>query len=97
MRIVQFSFITMLSFSHAVIAAETTSSFDEIPTFGGPSSTGVQLIEDNQRQTGDFIQDSMPGWFAYKDKLMDGQGLAIGINYSTLYQKASTTLDENNA
>ena len=34
---------------------ETTSSFDEIPTFGGPSSTGAQLIEDNQRQAGKYL------------------------------------------
>ena len=77
--------------------AETISSFDEIPTFGGPSSTGVQLIDDNQRQTGDFIQDAVPGWFAFKDRLMDEQGLALGINYSTLYQKASAALGEDNA
>jgi hypothetical protein len=76
---------------------ETTSSFDEIPTFGGPSSTGAQLIEDNQRQAGDFVQDAMPGWFAFKDKLMNEYGLAIGINYSTLYQKASDALGEDNA
>ena len=31
---------------------ETTSSFDEIPTFSGPSSIGAQLIEENQRQAG---------------------------------------------
>jgi porin len=76
---------------------ETTSSFDEIPTFGGPSSTGAQLIEDNQRQAGDFVQDAIPGWFAFKDKLMNEYGLAIGINYSTLYQKASDALGEDNA
>ena len=88
----------LLQSSFAVSAStETASSFDEIPTFGGPSSTGAQLIEDNQRQTGDFIQDAMPGWFAYKDRMMDEHGLALGINYSTLYQKASTALGEDNA
>ncbi|MGB5677242.1 MAG: carbohydrate porin, partial [Gammaproteobacteria bacterium] len=81
----------------AIAEQAATSSFDEIPTFGGPSSTGTQLIEDNQRVTGDFIQDSMPGWFAYKDRLMDEHGFALGVNYSTLYQKASAALGEDNA
>jgi hypothetical protein len=40
----------LLQFSLGQFAyGDTTSSFDEIPTFGGPSSTGAQLIEDNQR------------------------------------------------
>ena len=88
---------TMFTQTNVIAEEDTTSSFDDIPIFGGPSSTGVQLIDDNQRTTGDFIQDSMPGWFAFKDRLMDEHGLALGINYSTLYQKASDALGEDNA
>ena len=53
MRIAYFLFIAMLSFSQAIIAAETSSSFGEIATFGGPGSTGAQLIEDISRAVPD--------------------------------------------
>jgi len=74
--------------------AEITSSYDEIPVFGGPSSVGVELKDDNQIPlTGDFIKDNMQGWFATKEKVMKDNGLAYGLNFSTLYQQANSSGD----
>lgn len=78
--------------------SESESSFDDIPVFGGPSSTGAELKAENApAPTGDLIKDAMPGWFATKDKVMKEHGLAYGINYSTAYQTASDALGEDNA
>lgn len=74
--------------------AEETSAYDDIPEFGGPSSVGVQLKDDNEViTTGDFIKDSMPGWFSTKEEVMKEHGLAYGLNFSTLYQTANSTDD----
>ncbi|MDX2486082.1 MAG: porin [Gammaproteobacteria bacterium] len=74
------------------------SSYDDIPVFGGPSSTGAELKEENApTATGDLIKDAMPDWFATKDKIMKEHGLAYGINYSTAYQSANNSSGEDNA
>ena len=72
--------------------SEEKSAYDDIPEFGGPSSVGVQLKDDNQIPlTGDFVKDNMQGWFAKKEEVMKNHGLAYGLNFSTLYQKANST------
>jgi len=86
-----------LMLTQAVIAQET-SIYDDIPEFGGPSSVGVELKNDNRAPaTGDFIKDSMPEWFTTKKEILDKHGLAYGLNISTLYQKASASLGEDDA
>jgi len=88
----------LLFTASAHVHAEEGSSFDDIPVFGGPSSTGAELKAENApAPTGDLIKDAMPGWFATKDRIMKEHGLAYGINYSTAYQKASDALGEDNA
>ena len=81
---------TTLMISQTVISEEK-SAYDEIPEFGGPSSVGVVLKDDNQPATGDFIKDAFPGWFKTKEDVMKKHGLAYGFNLSTLYQKANST------
>ena len=72
--------------------SEEKSAYDDIPEFGGPSSVGVELKDDNQIPlTGDFVKDNMQGWFAKKEEVMKKHGLAYGLNFSTLYQKANST------
>ena len=91
-KILAFTVLTSAVFlSHASLAEEK-SAYDDIPEFGGPSSVGVQLKDDNQIPlTGDFIKDNMQGWFANKEAVMKKHGLAYGLNFSTLYQKANST------
>jgi len=78
--------------------SESESSYENIPVFGGPGSTGAILKEDNAPTlTGDLIKDAMPGWFATKDRIMKEHGFAYGINYSTAYQSANNSSGEDNA
>ena len=78
--------------------AEQESAYDDIPEFGGPSSVGVQMKEENKpAATGDFIKDAMPGWFDTKEQVMKDHGLAYGFNYSTLYQGANNAVGEDKA
>ena len=80
------------------VLSESESSFDDIPVFGGPSSTSAELKAENApAPTGDLIKDLMPDWFAAKERIKQEHGLAFGLNYSTAYQKASDALGEDNA
>lgn len=89
--------VLALSVSGSALS-ESESYFDDIPVFGGPSSTGAELKAENApAPTGDVIKDAMPGWFTRKDKVMKEHDLAYGINYSTAYQSASDALGEDNA
>ena len=89
------AFTLMLS---QTVNAQETSVYDDIPEFGGPSSVGVELKDDNKTPaTGDFIKDAMPGWFATKKQMVEKHGLAYGLNLSTLYQSASAALGEDDA
>ena len=83
---------TTLMFSQTSFAEEK-SAYDDIPEFGGPSSVGVELKDDNQPATGDFVKDAFPGWFKTKEEIMKEHGLAYGFNLSTLYQKANSSGD----
>ncbi len=81
-----------------VAGAQETSIYDDIPEFGGPSSVGVELKNDNKSPaTGDFIKDSMPGWFSTKQAMVEKHGLAYGLNLATLYQNASASLGADDA
>jgi len=81
-----------------VVNAQGSSVYDDIPEFGGPSSVGVELKDDNKTPaTGDFIKDGMPGWFSTKQGIVEKHGLAYGLNLSTLYQSASAALGEDDA
>jgi porin len=76
----------------------SVTAFDDIPQFGGPGSTGVDLRDDNQpAKDTDFIRDNMEGWFSSKERMMQDHGLAYGMNYSNLYQKATAALGDDNA
>ena len=81
-----------------VVNAQGSSVYDDIPEFGGPSSVGVELKDDNKTPaTGDFIKDGLPGWFSTKQKMVEKHGLAYGLNLSTLYQSASAALGDDNS
>ena len=83
---------------YAPLVTASESSFEDIPVFGGPSSTGAELQAENApAPTGDLIKDAMPGWFVNKDRIMQEHGLAYGVNYSLAYQKASDAAGDDDA
>ena len=82
----------------SVARAQEKAVYDDIPEFGGPSSVGVELKDDNRPSAaGDFVKDGMPGWFTTKQAMVEKHGLAYGLNFSTLYQSASESLGEDEA
>ena len=97
-QIVTFPLLISSLLSATVTSAQDKSLYDDIPEFGGPGSVGVELKEDNRTPaTGDFVEDSLPGWFAAKQEMVERHGLAYGLNLSTLYQSASESLGEDEA
>lgn len=102
-KLLRYLFVLIVVFLfHTSVNAEDQSTsgtaFEEIPQFGGPGSTGVDLRDDNQpAKDKDFIRDNLEGWFSTKERMMQEHGLAYGVNYSTLYQKATAALGDDNA
>jgi porin len=77
------------------------SGYEDIPEFGGPSSTGTQLRMDDAVKEPAF---RLPGfdrflkpWFDWKGRVNEKLGLAFGLNYTALSQWASESLGEDHA
>ena len=91
-------FLAVILIAPPTISAEGGSAYEGIPEFGGPGSVGVDLKEENQpAKTGDFVKDLIPGWFETKEQAMSDNGLAYGVNFSMLYQKADNAVGEDDA
>ena len=92
------------------IAADTAADSTENPSapiyrnievFGGPSSVGGQLREDNEPPPAQYrlqsIQDALRPWYEFKEKLNNDHGLQYGVNWTMLYQAATSSRGENDA
>ena len=81
-------------------SAGTTSIYEDIPQFGGPTSVGGQLAEDAvvvpqfrlQR-----LQDAFAPWYGFKERLNDRCGLQFNIDESMFYQTVTDSLGETEA
>jgi porin len=73
------------------------SGFEDVPEFGGPSSVGSTLREDDKVETTVFrwdgIQRGLAPYFDWKGRINQQHGLAFGSDYTVLYQGASGGLD----
>ena len=63
-----------------------------VPQFGGPSSVGGELNEDEMVFQAapriDLLRPLLNPYFEFKDDLVDQAGLTIGFDYTTLWQGA---------
>jgi len=77
------------------------SGFAEIPQFGGPSSVGAQLEEDNVEKVPllrfPAIDRALTPWFDWKGDLNENYGLSFGLDYTALAQGVSENPGEDNA
>jgi len=77
----------------------TKSGFKSKPGFGGPTSVGEQLREDDELKEPAFrfpkFHAFFKPWFGWKKELNDKHGLQLGLDYNALYQGASATLPDN--
>ena len=79
----------------------TKSGFDDVPQFGGPSSVGALLREDNKVRKPFFrlegIDNTLKPYFDWKGNLNEKYGLSIGFDYTALGQHITNSLGEDNA
>jgi porin len=69
---------------------KTKSGYVDIPLFGGPSSVGAELQEEDQVKVPLFrfpaIDRALKPWFNLKERVNRKLGLQFGLNYNALYQ-----------
>jgi len=82
-------------------ASQTKSGFEDVPQFGGPSSVGGSLREDDEVRKPWFrlegVDRALQPWFDWKGGLNKDYGLSFGLDYTALGQKASDSLGKDNA
>ena len=75
--------------------------YRDITQFGGPSSVGGQLAEDNHVSAPRFrcqrFQQHFAPWFEFKNRIDESCGLQFNIDESMFYQTASNSLGESEA
>jgi porin len=78
----------------------TTSIYEDIPQFGGPTSVGGQLAEDAAvvpQYRLQRLQDYLDPWYQLKERVNQGHGLQFNIDESMLYQTATDSPGESDA
>lgn len=80
---------------------KTKSGYEDIHPFGGPSSTGAQLEEDNEVKVPllrfPAIDNALRPWFDWKGKLNKDYGFSFGLDYTALGQVVNNSPGEDNA
>ncbi|MEN8809403.1 MAG: carbohydrate porin, partial [Desulfobacterales bacterium] len=80
---------------------KTKSGYGDIHPFGGPSSTGAQLEEDNAVKVPllrfTAIDNALSPWFDWKGKLNKDYGFSFGLDYTALGQVVNNSPGEDNA
>jgi len=81
-------------------AEEASSSYADIPQFGGPSSVGAGLTEDRAPKTPWYrfpgAERRLRPYFDWKERLNERYGMAFGVDYTTLYQVATESAGHEN-
>jgi porin len=79
----------------------TKSGYEDESGFGGPSSTGAQLEEDNLEKVPLLrlpgIDRALKPWFDWKGRLNKDYGLSFGFDYTALYQEVTESPGEDSA
>ena len=67
------------------------SGYDDMPRFGGPSSVGGTLEEDDRAEGYRFdgLQRGLKPYFDWKARVNERHGLAFSFDYTALYQGAN--------
>ena len=80
---------------------KTKSGYKAESGFGGPSSTGAQLEEDNVEKVPLLrfpgIDRALEPWFDWKGRLNKDYGLQFGLDYTALYQGVTESPGEDSA
>ena len=91
----------MITASNTEPIVESSSLYQNIEQFGGPSSVSGQLAEDSTVNAPEFrcnrLQQLSDPWFEFKQRLDDSCGLQLSIDESMFYQTATSSLGETDA
>ena len=72
------------------------SGYDELPEFGGPESVTSELKRNDADRESvyqfDNLQRNLAPYFDWKRRVNDNNGLALGFQFYSLYQQASSSL-----
>ncbi len=90
--------------SEVATAAESQplrTGYEDVPQFGGPTSVGGTLKEDDEAKETVFrfdgLQRHLEPYFDFKARMNEEHGFAFGVDYTALYQGASEGLTEDQA
>ena len=78
----------------------TTSIYQNVPQFGGPTSVGGQLAEDAvvvPQYRFQRLQNAFALWYGFKERLNDRCGLQFNIDESMFYQTVTDSPGETEA
>jgi porin len=96
--------ISIFSSGQLVLAQESgqvqrlRSGYDNVPEFGGPNSVGRTLKEDDVEGSElEGFKKFFEPYFGFKEWMNKEYGLAFSFDYTTMYQGASDSLEEDTA
>ena len=69
--------------------AENASSYDNVPSFGGPDAVENTIKIDASDKKAAVEERFSQDWFDWKAKLQEDQGLSIGIDYTSVFLNSS--------
>ena len=85
----------------AVQGIQSRSGYSDVPEFGGPSSVGAGLRQDDETKAGlirlKFLDRALKPWFDFKGRVNKRIGLAFGLDYTAIYQIATRSPGEDDA
>jgi porin len=71
-------------------------SQEDVPAFGGPSSTGAQLNEDAREAKPllrlEFMDKALAPWFGFKTNVDQKIGLSFGLDYTSVLMGSTSAL-----
>ena len=76
----------------------TLSGYEGVPQFGGPTSVGSELEEEDEVKESTFrfdgIQRALAPYFDWKARMNEEHGLALGGDYTAIFYDASEDLGD---
>ncbi len=82
-------------------AISSQAGYEDIPEFGGPTSVGTQLKEDDAPKQPlyrfDQLQQLLSPYYGLKKQVHDQLGLSFSFDYTTLYQRATDSPGRDHA
>lgn len=79
----------------------TRSGYERIRSFGGPDSVQSALRRHDEKKEafyrGHAIENALAPWYRLKRCMEQRHGLAVGLDYNVLYQRATASLDQDEA